>query len=802
MSWNLVLVHKVCVYALVGIAFMALVTGGAVDPVTTWLWVAAAGVSWIWEPPRIDFRRFDRFWTPLSLGVVAVLAVIVFTTDLVILEGGIYLLLYLTVAKLFQRERPADYNQATALSFLLLATSTVYNEDLSFALLFALYVVLGVLSFSVYHFRIQLEEHPRASTQARRFGPRVFTAITLVAVVSFLMSVVFFFTFPRVGLGFFARGAGLSNQLSTGFSDQVELGTYGTLADDQRVVMRVEFPDGSRPADPVFYWRGISFDRYDGRGWSRTLRQVWALPPGLNRSIKVRRLPEGLTLTEGLRSGRLVRQSIYLEPNNHRVLFALPVLTQVDLPERTQSVRVQAGRLGDGDTPSTIRAFGRRQEVLLVSQTGDVTYSDMGDTGYQYTAISRTDTPEPAQLRQVTREEMTAKLEAAGLNAWVYLQLPEDFNPRIRQLAEQIVRGQTNDYDRVIAVRDYLQTNYAYTTNLPDPGNQPPIDFFLFTSRRGHCEYFATAEALLLRSLGIPARMVNGFLGGRWNSYDGYLAVRNSNAHSWVEVPFGTLGWLTVDPTPAGAIPTLGGWAAGWQDVYDALRFRWNKYVLEYSLDTQSELLREAGQLLNPRAGQDGAVAPPNLKELLSEVLRSAGRNWAVSLVVVSFTAGAGWLGRRRQTRPWSRLDWGFLAFHGGGAAAVVLLFWQPTPQVQGVILAGGLPIGIYLLGRWLTGHAGAAGPGLQRISRVYVRLRLLVQEAGVPVPDQAGPGALAQALAKSGLPEAEVAIGVVELYLGVRFGGRPLSPQELHQAELTVNHLAQCWRPVGAAKR
>jgi transglutaminase-like putative cysteine protease len=122
---------------------------------------------------------------------------------------------------------------------------------------------------------------------------------------------------------------------------------------------------------------------------------------------------------------------------------------------------------------------------------------------------------------------------------------------RARQLAQQIALGTNDEYDRVMAVTSYLQRSYQYTLDLPRvPTGEDPVDWFLFIAKTGYCEQFATAEVLLLRSLGIGARLVTGYATGDYDPVLNQAVVRERDAHAWVEVWFPGYGWVPVDPTP------------------------------------------------------------------------------------------------------------------------------------------------------------------------------------------------------------------------------------------------------------
>jgi transglutaminase-like putative cysteine protease len=182
----------------------------------------------------------------------------------------------------------------------------------------------------------------------------------------------------------------------------------------------------------------------------------------------------------------------------------------------------------------------------------------------------------------------------------VYLGLPDDqITARTRALAQRIVAGKATTYDKAVAIKDWLTTNLEYTLDLEDPGGREPVDFFLFERKKGHCEYFASAFVILARAAGIPARNVNGFLGGEWNEYDDYIAVRAGDAHSWAEVYFPGAGWVTFDATPASEIDRLGrgdgGVGARVRRMFDTLTFQWSKWVVDYDLFQQLSLFRDIG---------------------------------------------------------------------------------------------------------------------------------------------------------------------------------------------------------------
>ena len=764
MNWHLTTTHKICTYALVGVSLAAVAVAKAVHPVALVLFLLLGVVSWFWEPPRIRWERYARLWMPLTVAVLVVLVLATVVLQANPLDASLYLLLYLALAKLFQRERPEDYNQAMALSFLLLAATTVYTDDILFGLLFALYVILGVMNFTLYHLRVQVRNHPKAAAQSRVFGGTMMLALFWVAVATFVLSVGLFFLFPRIGLGFFGRGVG-QRETTQGFAEQVTIGEHGRLNRDTQVVMRVEFPEGRPPEIMPLYWRGVSFDRYDGQAWVRTLREGQLQSAQPDQVVELQRPAPHLSL---------IRQDIYLEPSPHQVLFALNPLYRVKLPAMVQRVRVQVGQLGgQQDRARLIRQWGRS---VFVTRTGDVYYNYTGDVGYQYTAWSRPVFPSGNDLRRVD-ERLTLQQVQEQFPNDLYLQLPPEVNPKIRELARELTRTAPTYFDKVQAIEDYLRRNFTYTLDLPDPGAEPPLDAFLFTHRRGHCEYFATAMTVMLRSIGIPARLVNGYLGGRWNAYDRYLAVLAANAHSWVEVPFAGYGWVTFDPTPPGALPPVGNW---WSDLYDALRFRWNKYVLEYNLDTQMEGLKAVQSWLSPAGNR-----PSPLSDWQTWWQRH-GLRLGVVLVLTGVGGAWGYGSRGRSLRARDGVGLvGLVGFTGWVA--------QPLAATWGAGLGGMAPAVAYFLARYL--HWGQPSGRIPAISRLYLQLRDELPQQGVAVTPDMGPMAVLLALRQSDVPARDVAVHLVETYMDVRFGGQSLSRAAWRDYQHQVRALLRQWR-------
>jgi transglutaminase-like putative cysteine protease len=230
-------------------------------------------------------------------------------------------------------------------------------------------------------------------------------------------------------------------------------------------------------------------------------------------------------------------------------------------------------------TPEEVKGDFPRLEV---SGTDSISIPGGRWRALRYEAISLIAQLNPAEPPE-QEGPYPARLRAA------YLQLPE-LDPRIPQLARYITESQITPYARATAIERYLRTEFGYTLELPAERPPDPLADFLFRRKKGHCEYFASAMAVMLRSIGIPARVASGFQSGLYNSVSHYYTVRASEAHAWVEAYLPGYGWATFDPTPPD--PRAFGTLAGLWQYVDALETFWNDWVIEYDVTRQLNLAR------------------------------------------------------------------------------------------------------------------------------------------------------------------------------------------------------------------
>jgi protein-glutamine gamma-glutamyltransferase len=630
---------------LMGIAGLVAFAGGAgFEPVSASLAAVALIAALFWHPDPELSRRLERVWLPLATILVARALFHVFLVrDDVVIPVVDLLLLLLAAEALRSLDAPNDL-RLYALSFALILASTAYRPGIVFLVAFIAYIVLATLALMVGHVRRKSERHGILEVPLGR-GLLGTTAV-LSGVILFVALVVFV-TFPRVSQGWAGRGETLATSIA-GFSDQISIGEHGsTILGNPEIVLRVEFPEGVPDDVAGLRWRGRSYDSFDGVRWTRSD----ALPPS-----------SGPTAWYRERWGAdLIRQRIYGSPLDVRVLFALhPALE-----------------------------FGAESGIQpLFDNAGDYFYWGPGAPVY---TVTSTAAPPPAdELREAGRGFTPSERH--------YLQLPEGLDPRIAALADSLTAGMDNRYDQAMAIQRWLQA-FEYTRALPATARETSLEHFLFERRAGHCEYFSTAMAVMLRSIGIHARNVNGFLGGQWSQFGDYLVVTQNEAHSWVEVWFQGYGWVTFDPTPPGSAGTaiVPSWFWPGRILFDGLQHRWNKWVLDYSLDEQVGIF--AG-LFDERAPEEAPVGSSATQD---------GRNWwGVTLLVL--LVAAGWMWARRGG--------------AGGATASTAMYLQLRAACarSGLGVAPGLTP-LALVERVRAERAGAARPA-ERVVDLYLRAR------------------------------------------------------------------------------
>lgn len=716
-----------------GLLLLLLATGFATLAITGELpWLVMGPVSAAFLLRGYWFWRGREVQMPARWPVTALLLYLpVYVLDGMVLSGDfvaatLHWVVLAGAVQMFNARSNRDHLTLGLLALLEVLAAALMTVSGAFFLLFLLFLAVLIATL-VAHEMMQAqssgttagEASPAAEARRPPLNPLLrFSLLLSVGVAGF--SMVIFFLLPRLTTG--AWAAHPQNGLS-GFSNEVRLGAVANLQRSNTPVMHVRITGADGSAAAAFQqipWRGRGLTRFDGQSWSAPD------DPALYRT-------EGGQLQVGVpapgRAPQIVSYSVTLEPIGSPVLFFPPQLLRAE-------------------TRFPVLAWDRGTDTL--SSLG------MGFSGTSYAGVSDVTPPDIETLR--TAPPVNVERLRGGLGA--DLQLPDDLDPRIPALARSIVAHAAPDaWDQMQALSQYLQTHYQYTLdNLPQ--GPDPLATFLFDQPQGDCEYFASALAVMGRTLSIPTRVVNGFVLGAYNRLTGEYMVRGSDAHAWVEAYFPVAEgmrrfrrgqWVTFDATPGGGneagsvFPEAG-------MVMDALSSVWQEWIVNYDWVHQVHL---AGLL------QDGL---------------DSGTGQALSRATNAITEAA------QALWPPKPGAWG--GGLGAGGALLVLAL------VAGVAYRRGWRP------RWLRAEAEEAEAERQA-RRAYRRLQQYLRGAGYRrLPSQTADELAA--LVAAGQPHSELAERTavfVQRYQALRFGAADASASQAMKRELGQVRRTLGWR-------
>ncbi|MFZ0480138.1 MAG: DUF3488 and transglutaminase-like domain-containing protein [Terriglobales bacterium] len=548
---------NVSLYLLVLSGFGALASTGGLDLTAVILVCLALILRGYQLVARREFLIPERWTTYLTLIYVLVYLADYFLLSRSFLTSTVHLVLFTMVVRLFSLQKTRDHYMLALLSFLMVLASAVLTVGSLFMLTFGGFLLVSIVTFVLMEMRHSITEESAIARDPVLAESQHFMGLSLLAIAPALMVLILgasffiFFFLPRVSSRYLSAYTPASD-VSTGFTDRVQLGRIGQIQQLSTVVMHIEIQNNT----PIGYdlkWRGVALSVFDGKSWSNSFSQTQVYPSadGIYRLPAPRDLPGPQTSSQ-----RYVRYRVLMEPIGTNVFFLASQPLSV-----TGNYRLVTTDLG-----------------------GSVYNLDVDHPISRYDAESELPETNPQQLR-VSSPTLPEGTEE-------YLKLPP-LDIRIPQLAQQITASSASNYDRALAIEQYLRTHYGYTLQLPRTAPRDPLANFLFERKQGHCEYFASSMAVMLRTLGVPSRIVTGFRTGEFNDLTGQYVVRASNAHSWVEAYFPGSGWISFDPTPAGIIPTRTGWSR-LQLYMDAAASFWREWIVNYDASHQRTLSRDA----------------------------------------------------------------------------------------------------------------------------------------------------------------------------------------------------------------
>lgn len=696
------LVHRIMTDALATLGLLSLLTGGELD-VRMSIVTAVCMLIAVLIPERYqEHPRLRSFGVLASLSLLGVqLTRAASGGDL--LSLSVEFAAALQVIRVATRRGAAHDQQIILLALLHLVAGTVLGGGLAYGLSLVGFLVIAPGALVLSHLRREVEGNYRQGARdrtglpvdvprilrSRRVISRRFLMVTCsLSIPVFLFTALLFLLFPRVGLSLLLLNHSRSARM-IGFSTRVDLGGVGKLRSDPTIAMRVHLTDNSAtPASRLaLYLRGTSFDHYDGGSWTRT-RPAHESAAQAGSHVWIAGRPLGA-----------LAMTIDLEPINPPIVF-LPA----------DAVGFQITEVSD--------AVSIRGPKITVASDGEYKYERGDERGLQYAVYRGRYRPD----------------DLVGSERERYLSVPPAVAGPIGELARKWAGSASEDLELARLMEERLRTEYRYDLDSPSGGAPQPLLHFLFESKSGHCEFYSTAMAMLLRTLGVPTRNVTGFIGGTYNRFGDFYAVRQGDAHSWVEVYLSDRGWTRFDPTPpSSSAPRseVTGMVAFLRDIIEAAAQRWSRHVIGYDLDQQIELFHSVKERYRDWGGQ--------------ALIRQAKPFGPPLMVLVAFGA--------------AYLLWRRMRLRGSG---------HSSSRRRGEPVAATRAVALY---RLLEDTLRAMGVGRQ---------------------PSTPPLAHARALAQLKHPAAREVLSLTECYLEARFGRRELSLDEEREFEQRVKGLRQ----------
>jgi hypothetical protein len=578
----------VVLYLLIFTGFGTLASTGRLDIPTVLLVTGALLYRGYALMRRRRVLLSERWTNLLTIGCVAFFIADEFLVSRAFLAASVRLVLFVMLVRLFSAQRDRDHYLLAVLSFLMVLSAAVLTVDYTFLIALAGFVLIGIAVFILMEMMHSSERAPvlARDPSVRRAYRRLSFAIAGIAPVLllfvFLGAGLIFFVLPRVSAGYMSAYTG-ANDLTTGFSDRVELGRIGQIQQSKSVVMHVQV-DGDSAGTFALKLRGVALSTFDGRNWANSHART-NLKRGADGRFTLNPRP-----TQSQKPKQVnLHYRVTLEPFLSEVFFLVATPETLEGNYRTLS-EDSAGDVFDVDSEHPVTRY--EADSLLRAQSA---------------SNSRTDSATyPPEILAT------------------YLQLPV-LDSRIKPLAHQITAKASTPRDKASAVEAYLRTRYGYTLQLPETPPHDPIANFLFERRKGHCEYFASAMAIMLRTVGIPSRVVNGFSGGEFNDINSQYVIRASDAHSWVDAYIPGEGWMEFDPTPPGDTQAPTTWSR-FMLYMDAMSSFWREWIINYDLSHQLRLTQDANRGSRAVVGQVQSWGRDKYQKILAWATRTLDR--------------------------------------------------------------------------------------------------------------------------------------------------------------------------------
>lgn len=614
-----------------------------INPRVLWLLLPVLPLGW-WVQKRGKSLLPEFVWRLLSLG--ALLYLVAFDWRLSgVTVANAHLLLYLLANRALHPLSRKDLPQTFLIEFLAFFLASGLTISLWYFAFFLAYVAFAAAWLLT------------ASRPGRLRRAQTASLVASLALAALPITALVFMATPRVeGLRrinpFLAAGIdklSVAPSQTTGYTENVTLGYYGLLKKSSARVLQLRPLAAAAQHPASVYVRGAAYDVFSDRRWGRA-------PGEFTFRLKGRRYPSRSGAAWAIRrdkdrllparlSGRAAAYDVMIYPMGLNVVFTVGTPWKLETEEE-----VSFDHTGTLRFAQPYNARGARYKAHGTEEGGGLSL----------------DLP-PSQ-------------RAAALS-------PVSADPRLVALAAKMTAGARSDVDKVAAVEARLRSGWRYSLFGDEMGRS--LEDFLFKTKRGNCEFFASAGVALLRASGVPARLATGFLATDWNEYGKFYDVRQSEAHAWVEAFIAGKGWVIVDPTPgqgafSAAVDTLGHKLSRWAD---AMQVEWYRHVIGYDQYVQGNTFRRLSLAFSPQA--------------LGKALGAAAK----ALAVAAICAALGFLWRLRKLR----------------AARRAPSFWE---RAERLLLAAGLERAPWLTPREFAAGLAALGEpalaGLPRLAELH----------------------------------------------------------------------------------
>ena len=679
-------------------------------------------MGWGVRLPVVEgFSARPVLWNGLLVGAFALFLIDLALISRELLAAGVHFLVMLLAIKVATLHQRRDYRHLYAVCLMSILASAAMTTDLWYVSIFLLYLLVAVWTLLLYHltgYVHRQHKFPLSLLSSRQVSlghitSRFFWLTNGIALLTLVMTLGIFFVIPRISVGMMqkSRGEGLK---TTGFSERVDLGMIGSVKEDPQIVMRVELPNQPAGGSDRLYLRGLGYDHYNGRSWSSSSRAhrnlglfadgIFKIHSGGNRTPVSTPAP--------------LRQDILLEPLDTSVLFAVPFAESVS----GEFVGLQVDGMSGLHLPfppsSRLRYSVTSRDHLVAAD-----------------------------------EQTTAQLDYPGSIRDHYLQLPP-LSTQVAELARRIAGEKRTPYEQILAIHRHLITSYQYSLVMETAPSSSPIEDFLFKRKTGYCEHYATAMVVMLRSLGIPARLVTGFLATEWNDFGNYFTVRQRDAHAWVEVYYPRSGWVTMDPTPASTAAPSSSVLEALQRIGESLRLHWDRVFIRYSARDQLAVvyrLREGGDSVRDHLSQWVNALRASTSLVLDRLREHAPTATPISL-------------------------WILLILAGSVVAIALVLLWVRS---------------------WSRSTAGSSAlRKQQRIVHVYKKMLGIAAQHGVIAGPSMTPMEFVRRVNREWSEAGTIVAGLTTLYCRGRFSGSLLCREEMAYAVEQISALQHISRP------